>query len=542
MSFLSPLWLWLLLPWVAVTFWLLWGRRRRTAVPFLSLWLGDVESPRAKRALALPPLPLLAAIIATLLAVLAAARPALPDSRLGPLVTIIVDRGITMSPAGRLEEVTERANRELRALGARPVDLLAVPGGDVQRTDPLDWIKLTRNGLGTVIDTHDALARAIRDTLARNDSPLIVLTDQPVPGHPRIIRIAPTRAPENVALTHLAVREAPTTQAMVTVRNESDHSRAELLVESGGRTARQALTLPPRGGERHWFVDLPAVGTVVSAQIDVQDDFGVDNRRWLVKERTWPRVEIHSDVPPEVRRVVDAYQRARPPGEGSEVVVVARDLRAGERGVALDAANDVIATTRPGLVVRDHHVTANVAWSELLVAPLRGRSAAESADSTPWTSLVSVNNIPLLAVRSTALPQARTTLHSGHFAATPDFVILWTNLLDWLGGGNQAWTSHDTGSLGDEWHTVAPTQRGQPGLYQRSDGARRAVHLAPVHFDHAFGSDNRAIERHAGRAQDPGGKAELLPLLALAALAALLIGALTWPKTLIHPQLIWRRA
>jgi hypothetical protein len=49
MYFTSPIWLALLVPWAGVSVWLLWGRRDRTNVPFLKLWRGPVESPRAQR-------------------------------------------------------------------------------------------------------------------------------------------------------------------------------------------------------------------------------------------------------------------------------------------------------------------------------------------------------------------------------------------------------------------------------------------------------------------------------------------------------------
>ena len=40
MTWAAPLWLLGLLPWSAVVLYLLWGRRRRTDVPFLDLWQG----------------------------------------------------------------------------------------------------------------------------------------------------------------------------------------------------------------------------------------------------------------------------------------------------------------------------------------------------------------------------------------------------------------------------------------------------------------------------------------------------------------------
>src|SRR5438094_9498367 len=75
MSFASPIWLALLLPWVGFSVWLLWMRYSGTRVPFLDLWRGPIEPSRATRRFHLPPLALILFIVAMLLAIFAAARP-----------------------------------------------------------------------------------------------------------------------------------------------------------------------------------------------------------------------------------------------------------------------------------------------------------------------------------------------------------------------------------------------------------------------------------------------------------------------------------
>src|SRR5829696_2125984 len=97
MTFAAPLWLLGLLPLGGVIVYLLWGRRRQEAVPFLDLWLGPVKGPRPKRRIAAPPLALALAILAMLLAILGAARPALRDPTASAPISIIVDNGVTMS-------------------------------------------------------------------------------------------------------------------------------------------------------------------------------------------------------------------------------------------------------------------------------------------------------------------------------------------------------------------------------------------------------------------------------------------------------------
>ncbi|MBC8107282.1 MAG: hypothetical protein H7Z14_11880 [Anaerolineae bacterium] len=78
MTFLSPLWLLALIPWVVVALWLLIGRNPRVAVPFIPLW-NDSDAPkrRASRALKRPQAAIVCALLALLLALIAGAKPAL---------------------------------------------------------------------------------------------------------------------------------------------------------------------------------------------------------------------------------------------------------------------------------------------------------------------------------------------------------------------------------------------------------------------------------------------------------------------------------
>src|SRR5438552_4125190 len=101
MSFSGPLWLIGLLPWAGVALYLLRGRRRKEPVPFLDLWLGPVLGPNPKRRIAAPPLAVALALLATLLALLAAAGPQVNSGPAAPRVTIVLDRGATLSARGK---------------------------------------------------------------------------------------------------------------------------------------------------------------------------------------------------------------------------------------------------------------------------------------------------------------------------------------------------------------------------------------------------------------------------------------------------------
>src|SRR3954453_20890218 len=105
----APWWLLALLPWAGLTLYLLRGQSPRVGVPFVELWQdADLPRPRRARSLRLPPFAITMVLLALLLAILAAARPAVGVSSVGPPITIIIDRGVTMSAAtvagGRWEE------------------------------------------------------------------------------------------------------------------------------------------------------------------------------------------------------------------------------------------------------------------------------------------------------------------------------------------------------------------------------------------------------------------------------------------------------
>src|SRR5437879_5828479 len=139
MAFAAPFWLIGLLPWTAVTLWLLSGQRPRQVVPFLPLWQGEPLVTKPRRALQLTPIALAAALLAMLLAVLAAGRPRWEIGGTRGALTILVDHGMTMSartPIGRrYAELAATIQPRVRAImGPGVVQLIGVPG-DSQQTD-----------------------------------------------------------------------------------------------------------------------------------------------------------------------------------------------------------------------------------------------------------------------------------------------------------------------------------------------------------------------------------------------------------------------
>ena len=155
LSFASPFWLLGLVPWAAIAIYLLNGKPRDLAVPMVDFWRDLPESLRQRRGLQWPPVPVIAALVAALLAILTAAAPiagGIKDSRRP--VTIIVDRGITMSARLRFQSLaTSVSSTILRELGPGPMTLCLVPDGRSMPTDRANWTELIGDVDPTAADT-----------------------------------------------------------------------------------------------------------------------------------------------------------------------------------------------------------------------------------------------------------------------------------------------------------------------------------------------------------------------------------------------------
>lgn len=542
MAFLSPIWLLALLPWAAVTAWLLRGRRKKVNVPFLELWRADVRGPRPTRSWEKPPLALAAALLAILLALLAAARPAVRAPLRGPAITIIVDRGITMSARSDGELRFDRAARMARQaiideIGPSAVNVRFVPALEQERADSSEWIEIVERTPATAVETEALLVGAVAEALRETSGLVVVLSDQALgTDDPRIVRIPPEGDVANVGIVRFAVRDRPARQAMVRVRNQSSIERAVLRILSDDQEqARVELDLPAAGGERDYFVDVPAVGRVVTAELEVNDDFSADNVASLVRERWWPIVQPRSPLPAEVQRMIESYARTRPGTGDSRRVSVTTSFEAADNdpaailsvGAARDRSNEPAQVT-------SHPVTSAVEkWPTL---------APHTAPEGPgWTPLVTRGGAALLAVRTDPVRQVWVGFHSPEWAASTDFVILWTNIFDWLGEGAEQFTSHPIGALGPEWSTTPPAAEPGlwPGIYRRADGALRAVNAIDVRIPQRAQTDWRsALARAAALTIGEAGAVPLAPALLLLAMLAVCIAAVAWPARAgrrVHP-------
>ncbi|MDB5289061.1 MAG: uncharacterized protein JWL69_302, partial [Phycisphaerales bacterium] len=428
MLFSAPIWLLGLVPWGAVSLWLLWGRRRKTPVPFLELWRGPALQRPAKSAFQPPAVSLALAMLAMFIAILAASGPsvAMLGSSAREPVTIIVDRGMSMSASSggvpRFQGLAQARAKDISVtLGAMTsVDLIDLPGGDVRRSNAGNWAGAVERLAPTAIDTQDSLRQAVRDRLASTTSPVIVLSDRPLGiDDPRLVQIAPETKVENVGIAALSANQTPSPQVMVRVRNDSGRAAAQVKVSSDGQSVERTVDLPPGGGERDYFFDLPRLGEVVEAALVAGDDQPADDRAWLVREGSFPRIELRSPVSAELRRMIDVYSRSRPPTDSSRRVAIVNS----GADLPSDAPAVIVALTgaeraKGSLSTADHPITRDVDWSAL---PKDLAVAGESPSG--WTAVVSVDGRIIAAARSQPARQVWVGFDPGAWAATPDYVV-----------------------------------------------------------------------------------------------------------------------
>lgn len=486
MLFTTPWWLLALAPWFALTIYLLLGRSPRVEVPFVELWQDpDVPRPRGARSLHLPPLPIALLLIALLLSILAAAGASVATSSSGPPVTLIVDRGVTMSAQAsapdRWISVLAGVNRGLVGFlpPMTPMRIVPVPGDDAISGDLSDWH--TQVPQPTAQDTTAAVRRATMDALRETDQPVIVVTRQKTGiDDRRLIEIAPTmKRLQNIGLVRMGARATPAPAAMVTVRNDSDQWHVRLRVTSGAGTVEQTIDLPARGQETDAFVNLSGdPGEIISFELLADDDIAVDNRAWLV--RHWPRIEAISSLPDAVGRLIEVYSQHRPPSGSSGRIGVTADMsRVPSSPAAIVAATAEGSTIRQQPSAIDHALMRDVRdW------PTDAVVAAASPSDEGWTPIVSAGDRVLVAAREQPHRQVWVGFDSPTFAARPDFVIFWTNVFDWLAGDAAAggeFRCDAVMNLGASWarddQVSGPRLTADPttGIYRGPNGSLAAL-------------------------------------------------------------------
>jgi hypothetical protein len=112
-----------------------------------------------------------------------------------------------------------------------------------------------------------------------------------------------------------------------------------------------------------------------------------------------------------------------------------------------------------------------------------------------------------------------------------DFVVFWTNVLDWLGQGGEVYAAAGIEPLEEGWRKIAGPPGGVaglwPGMYRQADGRLRAVNapaprIAPI----PAGWEAKLAKLQPSRE----GTLSLAAPLLLAALGLMLGASLTWTQ------------
>lgn len=510
MAFVSPLWLWGLIAWGVLSAWLLWGRRPQRDVPFLALWSGAIEQRRPRRKIERPPISLLLVLTGTLLALLAAAGPVVHGIGRGAALTVVLDRGLTMSAAtrnGRTRFADAAARLAAKAPQAR-IHLIVVPGDYATDTDGAHLPQVADILAPTAVHTDALVAQAAQRTLAMTTGPVILLTDRDFPFQdPRLVLFPPTGAIEDVGISAMAARVTPRSQVMVRVLNQSRRTAATLRIESDGDVTEMPLVLPNRGEERNYFVDVPKLGDTIAASLDVQDDLPADDRAWLVRSSAWPAIEPRVPLSKADQRMIDVYARHRPPAANSPRVIITNDvarLAEGDRAIILAPGADIQRSSGP-LLVKDHPITQDVDWQKMEIT-----GATPAPDE--WDPLVTVDGQAIVAVRTEPARQVWIGFDLDAWAAKPQFVIFWTNVVDWVGQGEEHFTSEPVEDLNP------------PGIRVDAGGAR---HAANAFAERVTPSPAQNVDFVSDSA--PRGK-PLSPAMASGAAMAVCLAAAAWPR------------
>ncbi len=528
MTFAAGIWLIGLVPWAALSAWLLWGRPPRLRVPFLDLWRGPVAVRRqSRRALERPPVAIAALLLAMLLAILAAAGPRLSSSGHGK-ITVLVDRGLTMSatPGGEARYVTlARSVRE--RLGSARIDVVDLLTGEMHSGAAGDLTALVANWKRTAIDTRPSIGPAVAQQMAPHPGPVIVLTDHPVAmDDARLVAIAPRGRLNNVGISAIAARERPAAQVMVEILNESAAMGTDLTVTSAGGTVTRHIDLPQRGARVRAFVDLPALGAMVEARLATADDSDADNAAYLAREGAPPRLEARSNVPQALAHFLHVYEKARPANEASRTVAVAarRADLGGEPGAVweIPAAQNGAAGA---IHVESHPVTELVDWPAIVKSAALTPSAPNG-----FLPVVTLGGRTAVAVQESPARQVWVGFNSEDFAPSPDFVVFWSNVFTWLSGDADSFAAHPVTFAPPAWKAIFPAPveaqaNAWPNVYERDGAAAYAMNALDT-AQEAEGTLVDGGEKDLGISSGEG--SSVRPHLLLGAIALGVLAAATW--------------
>ena len=420
MSLLTPVWLLLLVPWLGLVVLSLRGFRPKILVPYLELWPRDELSPENRRNWRPPSLPVLLLLLAILAVILALSGPLLRSSQpqLRQL-TVIMDRGITMLAGNRLAHASTRLREALDPLLAADATIRVVDDAGNVRLVGIREFDAQLAQPARAILTHDRLNDLITRELRDTNQPVILLSDwPPAEKNPRFLSVSPTGNIQNIGIVGATFAAG---KLQVEIRNDSTNTTCPISLQSASSSLQDTLKLPPQGKTQSFTFTL-AGSLPVIIHLDIPDDFQEDNHWKIPPPFASPRISTTATVSPALQRFISAYLQTRPPTADARTISVGTE--SSPHAVTLHPCSDPI-TIAPGVrVTGDHPLLQNVHLPTSLLATLN-----DLPDG--YHILWQIGKRPLLAI-----DESKRNIWIG-FASTawedePDFVIFWTNIIQWL--------------------------------------------------------------------------------------------------------------
>jgi hypothetical protein len=265
--------------------------------------------------------------------------------------------------------------------------------------------------------------------------------------------------------------------------------------------------------------------------------------------------------------MIDVYTARRPADVDSRRVTVVdgiENLPPGAPAAAIaEAGTQAPITVAPTVSAAYPELTADIDWS----AAVDDATAPSAPLPAGWTPVVSAGDQAIVAVRDQPARQVWVGFTSPSWGKSPDFVVFWARVFDWLGadagapdtaqtdragataapGAAGEYAAVAVGVLGPEWFPESPAfdssppavdARRWPGFYRRADGAERAVNSPALPADDHAPAYSRAADFRSALSPETSGKLSLRAnearsltgALCVAALACVLLAAMTWNR------------
>lgn len=477
MLLLYPIWLWLLLPWAGLVVLTLLGFRPKVAVPFLDLWPRETPGKHKKRGIHPPPFSLVLLILAMLAAIVAMSGPAANSDH--PVLTdlvVVVDRGPAMLVGNRLERAADSAAWLIGEVTDDDARIRVVSAdGKVDLTTPAGVAKAIIGSGATTLDQSSQFNGTLQAELTHtpgSKTPVLAVTDDPT--LPQDGRLLPVRAITGAANVGFVSSAADGRQVMYTLRNDSNDAEVPVQVRVGDHSMTFREQLPPRGETRAYTRE--AVGWPVRLSLVIRDDFVDDDVSWAFPPHPVARIMVQASGQAAIEKVAAAYAASRGTLELAPVVsITATSTSTSNRSAILaPTAGQVPLKLPPALP--DHPILRNLKLPQMAAVTDRPLPPGD------WQTLIEQDSQPLLAVDAQRRRvwvgfTSSASSASSEWEQTADFVVFWTNIIDYLSGGAIQVSGPE--KLDQTWRRIEGGEEPPPamnglrsGLYARGDELR----------------------------------------------------------------------